>query len=124
LELHDLYISNAVKCVPPQNKPVAGEFNRCRPYLVAEQEALPNLKVVIALGRGAFDSYLRLCLEQGKIQRLADYPFAHGAQYRLRNGIWVVACYHTSRYNVNTGRMTRQMFVDLMNQVRALVENG
>ncbi|MDK2848109.1 MAG: uracil-DNA glycosylase [Desulfuromonadales bacterium] len=124
LELRDLYISNVVKCVPPQNKPLAAEFNRCRPYLVAERGGLHNLKVVVTLGLGAFNSYMRLYLEQGQIKRLADYPFAHGASYRLPDGIWVVACYHTSRYNVNTGRMTRQMFVDLMRRVRTLAENG
>lgn len=124
LTLTDLYISNAVKCVPPQNKPLVSEFNHCRPYLVAEQSRLPNLKVVVTLGRGAFDSYMRLCLEHAVIQRLRDFPFTHGASYQLSNGIWVVACYHTSRYNVNTRRITEQMFVDLMHHVRILAENG
>ncbi len=124
LILTDLYISNAVKCVPPQNKPLTAEFKHCRPYLTAEQNRLPNMKVVVTLGRGAFDSYMRLCLDDGILQRLGDFPFAHGASYKLSNGVWVVACYHTSRYNVNTGRITEQMFVDLMHHVRDLAENG
>jgi len=124
LVLQDLYISNAVKCVPPQNKPLTAEFKHCRPYLAAEQARLPNLKVIVTLGRGAFDSYMRLCLDHAVIQRLGDYPFAHGARYLLPDGLWVVACYHTSRYNVNTGRITEQLFIDLMEQVRGLAENG
>ncbi|MDY0261879.1 uracil-DNA glycosylase [Syntrophotalea acetylenica] len=124
LTLQDLYISNAVKCVPPQNKPQHIEFRQCRPFLAAEQKRLKNLKVVMALGRGAFDSYLRLCQESGIVERAADYPFAHAACYQLPTGLWVVACYHTSRYNVNTGRINAKMFMDLLRQVRILAENG
>jgi len=120
LALRDLYISNAVKCAPPENKPAAAEFACCRPYLAMEQAMLDRLRVVVALGRGAYDSYLRLCREQGIIQRAADYPFAHGARYRLSNGLWLVACYHTSRYNVQTGRMTTVMFLELLEAVKAL----
>lgn len=124
LTLRDLYISNAVKCVPPQNKPLTAEFKHCRPYLTVEQARLSKLKVVVTLGRGAFDSYLRLCLDRAVIKRLGDFPFAHGASYQLPDGLWLVASYHTSRYNVNTGRITEQMFIDLMNHVRDLAENG
>lgn len=124
LTLQDLYISNAVKCVPPQNKPQNSEFKQCRPYLAEEQKRLKNLKVVVALGRGAFDSYLRLCLESGMIERAGAFPFAHGAAYRLPTGLWLVACYHTSRYNVNTGRINEEMFCRLLRQVRDLAENG
>lgn len=126
LQLHDLYISNAVKCLPPDNKPNAAEFTACRPYLLAEQSELKQLKVVVLLGRGAYDSYLRLYRDLGEIDRLRDYPFAHGAVHRLPNGLQVVACYHTSRYNVQTGRMTATMFLDLLALVRRLLdqENG
>jgi uracil-DNA glycosylase family 4 len=120
LALRDLYISNAVKCAPPGNKPAPAEFACCRPFLAMEQAKLNRLQVVVALGRGAYDSYLRLCREQGIIQRVADYPFAHGARYRLSNGLWLVACYHTSRYNVQTGRMTAVMFLELLEAVQAL----
>lgn len=120
LVLRDLFISNAVKCAPPQNKPLAREFACCRPYLVAEQARLKNLKVVITLGRGAFDSYLRLCREQGAISRVADYPFAHGATFRMPDGRWLVACYHTSRYNVQTRRMTKPMFLAVLERARKL----
>lgn len=120
LVLHDLFISNAVKCAPPQNKPLAREFASCRPYLAAELERLENLKVVVTLGRGAFDSYLRLCREQGMIGRLTDFPFAHGATFHMPDGRWLMACYHTSRYNVQTRRMTKPMFLDLLDRARKL----
>jgi uracil-DNA glycosylase family 4 len=126
LRLHDLYISNAVKCLPPDNKPIAAEFANCRPYLLAEQQRLAQLKVVVLLGRGAYDSYLRLYRDLGEIKRLKDYPFGHGVVHRLPNGLRVVACYHTSRYNVQTGRMTSSMFLDLLALVQRLLdqENG
>ncbi|APG29059.1 uracil-DNA glycosylase [Syntrophotalea acetylenivorans] len=126
LQLYDLYISNAVKCLPPDNKPIAAEFANCRPYLLAEQQRLSQLKVVVLLGRGAYDSYLRLYRDLGEIDRLKDYPFAHGAVHRLPNGLQIVACYHTSRYNVQTGRMTKTMFLELLSVVRQLLsqENG
>jgi uracil-DNA glycosylase len=124
--LHDLYISNAVKCVPPQNRPTPDEFRCCRPFLAEELESLPHLRVILALGQGAFLSCLRLFKEQGKLSRLADFPFAHGALYRFAAGPTLVASYHTSRYNIQTGRMTEAMFVALLEQVRALLtgENG
>lgn len=126
LRLDDLYISNAVKCLPPENKPTAGEFEQCRPFLVRELASLPRLKVVILLGQGAFTSYLRQLRAQGDIARLSDFPFAHGAAYRPTDGPWLVASYHTSRYNIQTGRMTAAMFLSLLERVRRLAagENG
>ncbi len=126
LVLRDLYISNAVKCVPPENKPVAEEFNRCRPYIAEELKRLSDLRVVVALGQGAFTSYLRLLKSQGVITRLSDFPFGHGAVYRMGDGPWLVASYHTSRYNIQTKRMTVKMFRDLLGRVAALAagENG
>jgi len=122
LELRDLYIANAVRCVPPGNKPLPAEFANCRSWLRQELAALPNLKVIIALGRGSFDSCLRHFQAEGEVGRVADYPFAHGAHYRLPSGLHLVACYHTSRYNVQTRRMTAAMFSQLLEQARALAE--
>ncbi len=124
LELKDLYIANAVKCVPPENKPAAEEFNNCRPYLAAELAALDDLQVVIALGRGAFASCLKHFRAAGLVGRIADYPFAHGARYRISPKLWLVACYHTSRYNVQTGRMTAPMFAQFLAEVKALTEEN
>ena len=122
LELHDLYITNAVKCLPPENKPIAAEFAACRPYLEKELRDLKALRVIIALGHGAHNSLLRLFQEQGLIKRLAEVPFGHGSTHQLDNGLTLIGCYHTSRYNVQTGRMNNRMFLDLFDQVRLLLK--
>jgi len=122
LKLHDLYITNAVKCLPPENKPNAAEFTACRPYLEKELQELKALRVIIALGHGAHNSLLRLFQAQGLIKRLAEVPFGHGSTHKLANGLMLVGCYHTSRYNVQTGRMNNRMFLDLLDQVRLLLE--
>jgi uracil-DNA glycosylase family 4 len=126
LRLHDLYVSNAVKCVPPDNKPTPAEFASCRPYLAEELASLPRLRVIVALGQGAYTSTLRHFQAAGKIGRLAGYPFAHGAVYRFAAGPWLVASYHTSRYNIQTRRLTEAMFLALLAKVKRLAagENG
>lgn len=122
LKLHDLYITNAVKCLPPENKPNAAEFTACRPYLEKELQELKALRVIIALGHGAHNSLLRLFQAQGLIKRLAEVPFGHGSTHQLANGLTLIGCYHTSRYNVQTGRMNNRMFLDLLDQVRLLLK--
>ena len=122
LELHDLYITNAVKCLPPENRPTAEEFAACRPYLKTELQALKNLRVIIALGHGAHKSLFRLFQEQGLVKRLSDVPFGHASSFLLPNGLWLVGCYHTSRYNVQTGRMNDKMFLELLEQVKLLAQ--
>jgi uracil-DNA glycosylase family 4 len=126
LQLQDLYITNAVKCLPPENLPRPEEYAACRPFLARELAALPQLKVVLALGQGAYVSCLRLFKEQGRLQRLADHPFGHGAVCELPGALLLVGCYHTSRYNVQTGRMTPELFQNLLTLVRRLSggENG
>jgi uracil-DNA glycosylase family 4 len=121
LQLRDLYISNAVKCVPPENRPLPGEFDNCRPFLEEELASLPHLQVVLLLGQGAFTSYLRLLRDQGVIKRLGDYPFSHGAVHRPSAGPILVASYHTSRYNVQTGRINQEMFLELLQMVKNLL---
>lgn len=120
LELLDLYITNAVKCLPPENRPSPKEFSACRPYLARELAGLHALQVIIALGHGAHNSLLRLFVEQKLISRVADIPFGHGRTHRLPNGVWLIGCYHTSRYNVQTGRMHAGMFLALLEQVKRL----
>lgn len=126
LQLQDLYITNAVKCLPPENLPRPEEYTACRPFLATELAALPRLRVVLALGQGAYSSCLRLFKAQGKIGRLSDHPFAHGVECQIPAGPLLVGCYHTSRYNVQTGRMTPKLFLDLLARVRWLTggENG
>jgi uracil-DNA glycosylase family 4 len=122
LKLRDLYITNAVKCLPPENRPNAKEYAACRPYLDAELQALPRLRVIIALGHGAHSSLLRLLQEQGLVKRATDVPFVHGGTCKLPNGLWLVGCYHTSRYNIQTGRMNARMFLDLLDQATSLAQ--
>lgn len=98
-------VTNAVRCVPPENKPTPQEQKTCRPFLRDEIAAMPHLRVMLALGRIAHDAALStLGL------RKADYAFAHGALHRLPDGRVLADTYHTSRYNVNTGRLTVGMF--------------
>jgi uracil-DNA glycosylase family 4 len=105
LELHGVFIANAVKCVPPLNKPTADEIATCRPYLVRETAALPRVKSVLTLGRVAHESFLRSI---GLTPRAC--PFAHGAAFSPRLGLSVVASFHPSRQNTNTGRLTKPMW--------------
>ncbi|MEM9043941.1 MAG: uracil-DNA glycosylase [Pseudomonadota bacterium] len=104
LELVSCMITNAVRCVPPQNKPVAAEINACRPFLAARIAGLPRLKQIITLGKIAHDSTVRALGG-----RVAAHPFGHGAVSEI-GGLTLRASYHCSRYNTNTGRLTPAMF--------------
>jgi len=104
LKLTNCRISNAVRCVPPQNKPLPGEIHTCRPFLLATLQNMPRLRAIVMLGRIAHDSTLKALGV-----RAAEAPFAHGAEFQA-NGIRLFDSYHCSRYNTNTGRLTPQMF--------------
>jgi uracil-DNA glycosylase len=117
LVLKDCMITNAVRCVPPENKPVGAEFNACRPFLSETIAALLRLKVIVALGTASHGSVLTaLGLRQ------AACRFAHAALHPLPGGQWLADSYHCSRYNTNTGRLTEAMFHQVFAQVRALVD--
>jgi len=111
LTLQGAIILNAVKCLPPDNKPTAAEINNCRPFLARALDGLPELKILLALGKIAHDSIIRLSGE-----RLADHEFAHGAVHYLPDGRTLIDSYHCSRYNVNTGRLTLAMFEAVFEQ--------
>ena len=98
-------ITNAVRCVPPQNKPEPAEIAACRPFLANELAALPNLRAVVALGSNAHNAVLTT-----KGLRRAPYPFAHAALHDLPDGLILADSYHCSRLNTNTGRLTQAMF--------------
>ena len=108
LKLRDAYIAAAVRCAPPDNKPTREEIERCRPHLEAEIAQLPRIRVVVALGRIAFDTYLRLLKEAGMDIRPRP-AFAHGSVALLPNGTILLGCYHPSRQNTNTGKLTPRM---------------
>ncbi|MEO1687251.1 MAG: uracil-DNA glycosylase [Pseudomonadota bacterium] len=114
LQLRDCMVTNAVRCVPPQNKPVGAEINACRPFLAARIAALPQLRRIVCLGRISHDSVLRaLGL------RLRDAPFGHAAVHDAPGGLRLHDSYHCSRYNTNTGRLTEEMFDAVFAEVRA-----
>jgi uracil-DNA glycosylase len=104
LELIGCRITNAVRCLPPQNKPVAAEITACRPFLLSEIETLPNLRAILALGRIAHESVVRTFGE-----RPSRFAFGHCAQHAI-GGITLIDSYHCSRYNTQTGRLTEAMF--------------
>ena len=112
LTLKACMITNAVRCVPPQNKPVSAEITMCRQFLKARLGANEKLQAVVCLGRIAHESVLR-ALDV----RLKDAPFDHGARHRLGN-INLYDSYHCSRYNTNTGRLTVEMFETVFEAVR------
>lgn len=110
-------VTNAVRCVPPQNKPVGAEINNCRPFLTATMDAMPALVAILTLGRIAHDQLLRtLGL------RLAAHPFRHGAVHAPQGRPAIVDSYHPSRYNVNTGVLDAQMFSAVIATCRRLVD--
>lgn len=111
IKLNGAIILNAVKCLPPENKPTGAEINNCRDYLAKALDGLPELKIILALGKIAHDSIIRL-----SGARLADHKFAHGAQHNLPDGRTLIDSYHCSRYNVNTGRLTAEMFEGVFEQ--------
>src|SRR5690606_28955149 len=116
LELLDCRITNAVKCVPPLNKPLPAEVANCNPYLQAELAQVPANGVLLALGLVAHNALLRtLGL------RVSQYKFAHGAEHTLPHGPYLVDSYHCSRYNTNTRRLTPAMFDDVFQRVRVLL---
>jgi len=113
LQLIDCRITNAVKCLPPANKPEPGEIRECNHFLAAEIEALPAQASILALGQIAHQAVLRaLGL------KLKDYPFAHASDYRLPNGRRLVSSYHCSRYNTQTRRLTPEMFAAVFNLIQ------
>ena len=114
LELVDCLITNAVRCVPPENKPTPVEIGTCRPFLASRIAATEGARAILALGRIAHDSTLA-AVEARK----AAFPFAHGAQHRVREPFVLFDSFHCSRYNTNTGRLTRQMFRDVFAAIRA-----
>lgn len=115
LQLRDCRITNAVKCLPPENKPVGAEINNCNGFLVAELASLPPDAVVLALGGIAHRAVVRA--ETG---RQKDFPFGHGAVAELPSGRRLVSSYHCSRYNTQTRRLTPAMFEAVVTQARDL----
>jgi uracil-DNA glycosylase family 4 len=125
LRLRDAFISMAVRCAPPDNKPLPEEISRCLAHLDAEVQQLPRLRVVMALGKIGFDAWLQLLQRRGR--RITPRPaFGHGEIVRLvgHDGLpeWLVGCYHPSRQNTNTGKLTAAMMDEVMAKTRRLLD--
>jgi len=113
LTLADCMITNAVRCVPPQNKPTPAEIATCRAFLVNRIAAMPRLAAILALGRIAHDSTLAALGA-----RRSAFPFAHGARHAVRADLMLFDSFHCSRYNTNTGKLTPQMFRAVLEAIR------
>jgi uracil-DNA glycosylase len=121
LRLLDAYITAAVHCAPPGNKPTPEEIGACRGYLERELELLPNLRAVVALGRIAFDVYLSILRDRGIIRSRSAFVFAHNAEHRTGPGQPVlVSSYHPSQQNTSTGKLTEKMLLDVFRRVRKI----
>jgi uracil-DNA glycosylase family 4 len=120
LKLRHAWISSVVHCAPPGDKPLPQEIRNCATHVAAEIGALPRVRVVVCLGKIAFDGYLAYLLHTGVIARKSEYRFAHGAEYVLPNGLHLLASYHPSLRNTNTGRLNRTMFTRIFLRAREL----
>lgn len=117
LALNDCRITNAVRCVPPENKPTTAESRACLPFLSSEIAAMPNLKVILSLG-GIAHGMVLVALGQRK----SAWRFTHGAMHPVTPDIQLANSYHCSRYNTNTGRLTTAMFHDVFRTIRASLD--
>ena len=121
LALKDAYITAAVRCAPPDNKPTPGEILACHPFLVAEAAALPRIKVIVALGKIGFEAAWRLLKDRG-IEPDRRALFGHGLVYEPARGVAVIASYHPSRQNTNTKKLTPEMLARVFAEARRLAE--
>jgi uracil-DNA glycosylase family 4 len=119
LRLSDCYITAAVHCAPPANKPNRVEFKRCRPYLVQELRLFKDLRVVVALGKIAFDSFLAAYHESGGAVAKPKPKFGHGVSADLPSGLKLICSYHPSQQNTFTGKLTRPMFQAIFTRAKA-----
>ncbi len=122
LRLKDLYITAAARCAPPQNKPLPSELENCAPYLARELDRLKKLRVIVALGKIGFDAYLNFLKRRTLLQSKAAYVFQHGAKYRMPDGKWLLASYHPSNQNTQTGKLTQQMFVRIFKEAARMAD--
>ena len=119
LTLRDIYITAAARCAPPDNKPTPEELRNCRPYFERELALLPNIRVVVALGKIAFDQYLGILKAKGQIRSWAGYAFGHNRRFTTAKGAPVlISSYHPSQQNTSTGKLTEKMLLDVFRAAR------
>jgi len=122
LHVKDCYIAPVVRCAPPDNKPLPQEFDACRPYLMEELRLLKHVKVVVVLGKIAFDHYLKACKQMGHELPKPALRFGHEVVYRLPWGVTLIGSYHPSQRNTQTGFLTRPMFHSVFRKARKAIE--
>jgi uracil-DNA glycosylase len=122
LKLKDLYITAAVRCAPPDNKPLPEELAECSIFLDREIAGLEKVKVVVALGRIGFDAYLNYLKRRGLLLSRQPYLFKHGAHYQMPDAKVLLASYHPSNQNTATGKLTREMFVKIFKRAAKLAD--
>lgn len=122
LKLKDLYITAAVRCAPPDNKPLPVELANCATYLEREMQGLGKVRVVVALGKIGFDAYLNYLKRRGQLAGKKAYIFGHGARYEMPDGRILLASYHPSNQNTQTGKLTRKMFVQIFKEAARLAD--
>ncbi len=125
LTIRDCYITAVAHCAPPGNKPTRDELRNCRPFLERELESLPNVTVVVALGKIAFDNYLDILKTKGAIASRTPFVFAHDRQFSTGGGTpTLISSYHPSQQNTSTGKLTERMLVSVFRRARRVIERG
>jgi uracil-DNA glycosylase family 4 len=125
LKLSDAYMSAAVRCAPPDNKPTVEEIRTCRPYLERELELLKNVQVVVALGRLAFDVYLGILRDHSQIARRSGFVFGHNVEHHTAEGQpLLISSYHPSQQNTSTGKLTESMLRAVFESARRRLKSG
>jgi uracil-DNA glycosylase family 4 len=122
-QLRGVYITASARCAPPDNKPTPEEIRNCRPYLDRELELLGHLRVIVALGRIAFDNYLDLLKSRGQIPSRSAFVFGHNRQFRIGSGLPIlISSYHPSQQNTSTGKLTEKMLLDVFRTAKRLAD--
>ena len=121
LTLNGAYITAAVRCAPPDNKPTPAEFQTCRKYLERELTLLKNLKCIVALGKLAFDVYLGILRDRGVIRSRSPFAFGHNVQHQIPGTPVLLGSYHPSQQNTSTGKLTAAMLRDVFERARAII---
>lgn len=122
MTLRDAWITAVVRCAPPGNKPLPEEMANCAPFLDEEIHALGQLRVIVALGKIAFDGVVAHLMRTGQIARRGELIFGHGVEYRIPGDRWLLASYHPSLQNTNTGKLTAAMMLHVFERARQLAE--
>jgi uracil-DNA glycosylase len=121
MKLKRVYISAAVRCAPPDNKPNPDEFRNCREYLERELDLLTDVRVVVALGKIAFDTYLGILRDRGAIRSRAAFSFGHDRVHNIENSPVLISSYHPSQQNTSTGKLTAEMLLAVFERARHLI---